>query len=40
MKNDTARLVVAGKIHAFVKPSNLLTIAIEHLRSDTVGVEQ
>ena len=33
-------LVVAGKVHAFVKASNLLPIAVEHLRSDPVGVEQ
>ena len=33
-------LIVAGKIHAFIDSRNLLTIAIEHLRSDAVGVEQ
>ena len=33
-------LVVTGKVHAFVEACDLLTIAIEHLRSDTVGIEQ
>ena len=33
-------LIVAGKIHAFIESRNLLTITIEHLRSDSVGVEQ
>ena len=42
IENNDVRLllVVTGKVHAFVETSNLLSIAIEHLRSDTVGVEQ
>ena len=33
-------LVVTGKVHAFVEASDLLTIAIKHLRSNAIGVEE
>jgi len=33
-------LIVAGKVHAFIEASDLLTIAIEHLRSNAIGVEE
>ena len=33
-------LVVTGKVHAFVEASDLLTITIEHLRSNAIGVEE
>ena len=40
--NDDAplSLVVAGKVHAFVEASDLFTIAIEHLCSHAIGVEE
>ena len=33
-------LVVTGKVHAFIEACDLLTIAIEHLRSNAIGVEE
>jgi hypothetical protein len=33
-------LVVTGKVHALIKVSHLLTVTIEHLGSNTIGVEQ
>lgn len=33
-------LIVAGKVHAFIEASDLLTIAIEHLRSNAIGIEE
>ena len=33
-------LVVTGKIHALIETRDLLTIAIEHLRSNAIGVEE
>ena len=33
-------LIVAGKVHAFIEASDLFTIAIEHLRSNAIGVEE
>jgi hypothetical protein len=40
--NDDAplSLVVAGKVHAFVEARDLLTITIENLRSNTIGIKK
>ena len=42
IENDDAPLflIVTGKVHAFIKARNLLTITIEHLRSNAIGVEE
>ena len=42
IENNDVRLllVVTGKVHAFVEACDLLTIAIEHLRSNAIGVEE